>query len=117
MSSLVLQNPNLSHIRFHGINFTAAAFASLAQLQHLSHITLELFSMLKEVSTHQAQMMTDNVLTLLRGSSRNVIRELTVWNTDVDVDQVTREVELMAQERKTTFEELDDHHVEFVIHA
>ena len=40
MFSLVQHNPNLRDVRFHGIYFTAAAFASLAQLQHLTHITL-----------------------------------------------------------------------------
>ena len=116
ISSLVRQNPGLRDIRFVGMDFTSACFASLSQLHHLSHIHLDICFLTNNDSDRE-QILTDAVLTLLRGSSRKVIRELTVWNTDVDVDQVTREVELMAQERKTTFEELDDHHVEFVIHA
>ena len=63
--------------------------------------------MLKEVSTHQAQMMTDNVLTLLRGSSRNVINKLKIRKGDVDVDRVMREVGLLAQERGMAFAKND----------
>ena len=97
MSSLVQQNANLRHVYFSGINITAAAYQLLAQLHHLSHITLDM--------DRASEMTTDGVVTLLRGSSRRVIRMLKVCCTCVEVDRVTREVELMAQERGVTFEE------------
>ena len=98
MYSLVQENPNLRDIHFRGFYFTAAAFASLAQLHHMSHISLELYSGVdSDIKTHA-------VLMLIRGCSRRVIRQLKVWGPDLDVDQVTREVELVAQERGTTFE-------------
>ena len=104
MISLVQQNPNLRKVSLNFFDLTSAAFASLARLQHLSHINLPLGQLPFDVSTRPVQMMTDNVLTLLRGSSQNVICELRVWKTDVNLAQVTREIELMAEDRGTTFE-------------
>ena len=107
MFSLSQQNPNLRDICFRGIDLTSAAFASLAELQHLSHITMK-HSVSENDSTHQIQVMTDNILMLLRGSSRNGIHKLRTWLTDPDIDLVTREFELMANERGTTFDKLED---------
>ena len=117
MLSLGQQNPNLRDVCFRGIDFTPAAFASLAQLRHVSHISLELFFMRTNVSTREIQLMTDNVLTLLKGSSRNVIRCLEIAKSDVDVDQVAREVELMSQERGTTFAKFGEFWISFKIHV
>ena len=101
INSLVQQNANLRDVRFANIHLTAAAYASLAQLHHLSHITLD---MAYDVGGENPNVA---VLTLLRGSSRNVIRKLKLCNVRLDVDDVTREIQLMAQERGTTFERKD----------
>ena len=74
--------------------------------------------MVEKVSTHQTQMMTDNLLTVLRGSSRNGIHELQISKKSLDIERVTREVKLMAQERGTTFEKDDTSFVSyFEIHV
>ena len=101
MSSLVQQNANLSHIQFSGLIITAAAHESMAQLHHLSHITLDM--------DRASEMTIDGVVTLLRGSSREVIREFKVSSTVGEVDRVTREIELMAQERGGSFEKVENH--------
>ena len=103
MCSLVQQSATLCHVFFCGINFTAAAYASLAQLQNLSDLTLY-----KGNAPHGDQnITTEAVLNLLRGSGRKAIRRLKVRYTGLDVSQITREVELMAQERGTTFAKFD----------
>ena len=63
----------------------------------------------ENVSIRPDQKMTDNVLMLLRGSSRNVIRELKIGKQDVDFDRVIHEIELMTLERGTKFEKYDKH--------
>ena len=69
MISLVQQNPNLRDVYLSCIDLTSAAFASLAQLHYLRQIALDLFITCGNVSILEVQKMTDNVLTLLRGSS------------------------------------------------
>ena len=114
MDSLVQPNPNLRDVSFRGIEFSPAAYASLAQLHHLSIIFLGM-----DYCSNLADVIpTASVLALLRGSSRNVIRELTVLKKELDDDEVTREAELMAQERKTTFGKHESRfHIEYTIHA
>ena len=107
--SLVQQNPNLSDVCLHGIHFTTAAFTSLAQLQHLSHIELELFVVSENVSI--SRVMTEYVLKLLRGSSRKVIHKLILWKGGLNIAQVTRELKRMAKERGTTFENYGDRYL------
>ena len=112
ISLLVQRNPNLRDVSFADADFTSAASASLAQLQHLSHIAVFHDSEKKRVSNSEinpVQMMTDNVLTLLRGSSRSVIRELSVWKKIVNIAQLTAEIDLMAEERGSTFKKFDHH--------
>ena len=104
--SLVQQNPNLRDLRLRGIRFTPAAFASLAQLQHLSHVSLNLCY--QSVNSDIRRELTSNVITLLRGSSRNVILKLRIWKKGLKIPQVMREVERMAQERGTKVEKHDD---------
>ena len=99
MCSLVQQNANLCHVSFKNIRLTAVAYASLAQLHHLSQITL----IPPTLIIRERRVITDGTLTLLRGASRNVIHKLRVDLTALDVGQVTGEVDLMAQERCTTF--------------
>ena len=112
--SLVQQNAQLRDVRFSGFNFTSAAYASLAQLQHLLLFNLDK----QDFCVWLNQTTTDDVLTLLRGSLRKVIRKLTLWQTDVDVNQVTREIELMVQERGTTFEKREKtYFLEYKMHA
>ena len=106
--SLVQHNPNLRDVCLRGIRFTLAAFASLAQLHHLSHITLNLCSESVNVSIRREITLTDNVLTLLRGSSRNVIFKLKLWQKGLEIGQVTREFKLIAKERGTTAERYSD---------
>ena len=106
MFALAQQNPNLSNVLFRGIEFTSAAFASLAQLRHMSRITLEPFS--ASVNVRIRRKLTDNILTLLRGSSRNVIRKFRVWKEGLNIAQISHEVELMAEERGSTVEKYED---------
>ena len=114
MSALVQQNTKLHDVCFSGFNFTSAAYASLAQLQHLSHFSLRGLNSF----TSPNRITTNDVLTLLRGSSRKVIRKLGVWKKFADVDRVTCEIKLMAQERGTTFEKSEGHYsFEYNIHA
>ena len=88
------QNPKLAFVYLDVVYLTDAALTSLAQLQHLTDV---------EVFACQ-NLTTAGVLTLLRGSSRNVIRKLSVFKTNVDEDQVTSEIRLMCEERGTTFD-------------
>ena len=98
ITSLVQENANLRDVRFANIYLTAAAYVSLAQLNNLSNITLEMADNIR------GENPTDAAITLLRGSSRNVIRKLKISNVFADVNMLTREVELIAQERGMTFE-------------
>ena len=55
IATMANQNPKLSHISLQGIRLTEAAFSSLAQLQHLTIITLRVFlceTVLFEESAH-----------------------------------------------------------------
>ena len=114
MFPLVQQNQNLRAVRLRGMYFSSAAYASLGKLHHLSHFSLDQLNS----STHRKRDTTDDVLTLLRGSPRKVIRKLTIWELMLDVDRVTREIELMAQERGTTFDKSEDRsYLDYVIHA
>ena len=101
ISTLANQNPKLSDVNFDQIHLTDAALTSLAQLQHLTDVEI--------IQRDQKQKVTTaGVLTLLRGSSRNVIRKFRVSGEKVDGDQVSREISLMCEERGTTFDESRD---------
>ena len=89
IATLANQNPKLRHVSFYQICLTEAALTSLAQLQHLT-----------DVRIHEGQQVTTaGIMTLLRGSSRNVIRNIAVSRENLDDDQVTREVSRMCEER------------------
>ena len=97
IATLANQNPMLSLVSFFQIDLTDADLTSLAQLQHLTDVII--------IQRDQKQKVTTaGVLTLLRGSSRNVIRNFSVRNAGVDDNQVSREISLMCEERGTTFE-------------
>ena len=98
IATLVDQNPKLSHVFFYQISLTDADLTSLAQLQQLANVRLFIGE----------KVTTAGVLTLLRGSSRNMIRKFAVRGENVDVDQVTREISQMCKERGTTFENRED---------
>ena len=97
ISTLVNQNTKLSHISFVRIHLTDAALTSLAQLQHLTKIRIQ----------KSKKVTTAGVLTLLRGSSRNVIHKFLVHTEQVDHDQVTSEIRLLCEEQGATFDTHD----------
>ena len=110
IAKLANQNPELSHVRFGKIGLTDAGLTSLAQLQHLTDVEIYF----------NKQVTTAGVLTLLRGSSRYVIRQLTVCGEGVDGDQMSREISQMCEERGTTCDKIDNHSFNYflyVIHA
>ena len=110
IATLVNQNPKLSHVYLNGIRVTDAAVTLLAQLQHLTDVTV----------SFGHRVTTAGVLTLLRGASRIIVRNITIFKANVDGKQVTREISLMCKERDTTFDALHDgrsYHFEYVIHV
>ena len=107
IATLANQNPKLSHVYFHGIGLTDADLTSLAQLQQLANVRLFIGE----------KVTTAGVLTLLRGSSRNMIRKFAVRGENVDGDQVTKEISQMCKERRTTFEKRETFYFDCEIHA
>ena len=112
IATLTNQNPKLLHVSFYRISLTDAALTSLAQLQHLTDVRL-----------YQHRNVTiAGVLTLLRGSSRNLIRKFIIGKAKVDGDQLSREISLICEERGTTFAAPETgrflpHPFDYVIHA
>ena len=93
ITTLANHNPKLQYAIFAKVHVTDAALMSLAQLQH--HIEVSL--------SYGSKVTTAGVLTLLRGSSRNVIRKFFAFKGNLDYDRVTSEIRLMSEERETTF--------------
>ena len=93
IATLANQNPKLSNISFRRIGLTDAGLTSLAQLQHLTNVSI----------SYDEKVTTSGVLTLLRGSSRNFFRKLSFDKEMVTRTSVTREIRLMCKERGTTF--------------
>ena len=108
IATLANQNPKLRHLFFNRINVTDADLTSLALLQNLTEIWL-----------YQGRNITTaGILTLLRGSSRNVIRKIVLSGDNVDDDQVRSEISLMCEERGTTFFASHTDYISiYVIHA
>ena len=108
IATLVNQNPKLSHVYLERICVTDAALTSLAQLHHLTH-----------VSVFRGKKMTSaGVLTLLRGASRKILRKITILRGNVDEREVSREISHMCEERGTTFDApVTRYYLEYEIHA
>ena len=92
VTTLANQNPKLAFFWIETKRLTDAALTSLAQLQHLIHV--EIFCVSAEFASKNAT--TAGVLTLLRGASRNVIRNFKIDIYNVDEDQVISEIRLMC---------------------
>ena len=101
------QNPKLSNVFFSRNDVTDADLTSLAQLQHLTNVRL----------CPNQNVTTSGILTLLRGSSRNVIRKFSIDSSEADDDQVSSEISLMCEERGTTFDAPHAGSIEYVIHS
>ena len=86
------------------VTSTSVAFTSQQLLLHrwLSYTTCHI-SLWNSILVSLATLRL-TLFSCFSEDSRGVIRQLKVWGLDLDVDQVTREVELVAQERGTTFE-------------
>ena len=97
IARMASRNPKLRIISFHRIDLTNAALTSLAELQHLTDLSIH----------NNRTMTTAGILTLLRGASRNVIRKLFISKQYVDGVQVSSEISLMCEERGTTFDKWD----------
>ena len=108
IATLADQNPKLSRVSLKQICLTDADLTSLSQLQHLTYVKV----------SENYNVTTAGVLTLLRGASRYVFRKIVVLREKVDGDQLTSEIELMCEERGTTFDALvTTKHFEYVIHV
>ena len=107
IATLVNQNPKLSHVHLDGIRVTDAALTSLVQLQHLTHVTLK----------NKNEVTTAGVLTLLRRASRYVVRKITIFNANVDEEQVTRETGMMCKKQMTFDNRSTSNLIDYEIHA
>ena len=107
IATLANQNTMLSDVFFYRITLTDADLTSLSQLQQLTDIRIY----------HSQKVTTSGVLTLLRGSSRNVIRLFMISRKKVNFDQVTREISLMCEERGTTFDASRGGDFDYEIHV
>ena len=103
IATLANQNPKLTHIDFDGIRVSDAGLTSLAQLQHLTDIRIS------HTGHQRRRVTTAGVLTLLRGSSRYVIRNFFIdCKQRLTGSQVESEIKRMCDERFATFRSKGD---------
>ena len=100
---LVRSNPRLTHIRFTDASATAASLVSLSRLTALQRLTLWL------IGTNKPEPTTDDILTLLRGGSRQVLQYVRVdMRSRPDQERIEAEVKIMEREMGCIFSVTSD---------
>ena len=99
IARLVNQNPMLWHVNIESVALTDASLTSLSQLQHLTDLRI----------SRATNVTTAGVLTLLRGSSRNVISMFYIDVKRLSGCQVENEIKRMCEERRTRFHSMSGH--------
>ena len=99
---LVCNNPCLTHISLTDARVTGASLVSLSRLTGVRRLSFGLFS------TSQSEFTTDDILTLLRGGSRQVLQLLEVHlkgyiRSRQDKRRIKAETKVMEQEMGCKF--------------
>ena len=97
IETLVRNNPSLKLIRMMMARMADKSLRSLSRLTGLQHLTIR-------SSRWQSDITTEGILSLLRGGSRNVLRDLEFNIPNLpDLDQIRAEGQLIQQETGRSF--------------
>ena len=91
IETLVNNSPAVRSITMHNTRMTDAGLRPLSRLTGLQHLSFRCYR-------RKCDITTEGILLLLRGGSRNVLRDLKLSMVPPDFEQIRAEVQLMQQE-------------------
>ena len=100
IETLVHNNPSVRSITMHNARMTDAGLRSLSRLTGLQHLDIESLK-------RRSNITTEGILSLLRGGSRNGLRDVKLSISDIFFSEIRAEVQLMQQETRCSLIKLE----------